>query len=70
MTDGVGAADDPWTLTPADHALVLSKHGETRLGFAIAGVDITFPCHRFSCLRPDPLVAGGDTISSVQRELL
>jgi Domain of unknown function (DUF4158) len=35
MTDGVGAADDPWTLTPADHALVMSKRGETRLGFAI-----------------------------------
>jgi Domain of unknown function (DUF4158) len=35
MTDGVGAADDPWTLTPADHALVMSKRGENRLGFAI-----------------------------------
>jgi Domain of unknown function (DUF4158) len=35
MTDGGGAADDPWTLTPADHALVMSKRGETRLGFAI-----------------------------------
>ena len=35
MTDGVGGADDPWTLTPSDHALVMSKRGETRLGFAI-----------------------------------
>jgi hypothetical protein len=35
MTDGVGTADDPWTLTPTDHALVISKRGETRLGFAI-----------------------------------
>jgi len=35
MTDGVGTADDPWTLTPSDHALVMSKRGETRLGFAI-----------------------------------
>jgi hypothetical protein len=35
MTDGVGAAGEPWTLTPADHALVMSKRGETRLGFAI-----------------------------------
>jgi hypothetical protein len=35
MTDGGGAADDPWTLTPSDHALVMSKRGETRLGFAI-----------------------------------
>ncbi len=35
MTAGVGAADDQWTLTPEEHALVMSKHGETRLGFAI-----------------------------------
>ena len=35
MTDGVGAADDPWTLTAADHAMVMSRRGETRLGFAI-----------------------------------
>jgi hypothetical protein len=35
MTDGVGGADDPWTLMPADHALVMSKRSETRLGFAI-----------------------------------
>jgi hypothetical protein len=34
MTEGVGTADDPWTLTPADHALVMFKRGETRLGFA------------------------------------
>ena len=35
MTEGVGGADDPWTLMPADHALVISKRSETRLGFAI-----------------------------------
>src|ERR1017187_7478095 len=35
MTDGVGTADHPWTLMPTDHALVMSKRGETRLGFAI-----------------------------------
>jgi hypothetical protein len=35
MTDGVGGADEPWTLTPSNHALVMSKRGETRLGFAI-----------------------------------
>jgi hypothetical protein len=35
MTDGVGAADDQWTLAPEEHALVMSKHGGTRLGFAI-----------------------------------
>ena len=35
MTDAVAAADDPWTLTPEDHTLVMSKHGGTRLGFAI-----------------------------------
>ena len=33
--DGAGAADDQWTLTPEDHALVMSKRGGTRLGFAI-----------------------------------
>lgn len=31
----VGAEDDQWTLTPEEHALVMSKHGGTRLGFAI-----------------------------------
>jgi hypothetical protein len=35
MTEGVGTADDPWTLTLDDHALVMSKRVETRLGFAI-----------------------------------
>jgi TnpA family transposase len=35
MTDGVGSADDPWTLMPTDRALVMSKRVETRLGFAI-----------------------------------
>lgn len=35
MTDGITGAADQWTLTPADHALVMSKHGRTQLGFAI-----------------------------------
>ncbi len=35
MTNGVGGADDPWTLAPGDHALVMSKHRTNRLGFAI-----------------------------------
>lgn len=35
MMDGVGPADDSWILAPGDHALVMSKHGGTRLGFAI-----------------------------------
>jgi hypothetical protein len=29
------ADDDPWILAPGDHALVMSKRGRTRLGFAI-----------------------------------
>jgi TnpA family transposase len=32
MMDGV---EDPWILAPGDHALVMSKRGKTRLGFAI-----------------------------------
>ena len=35
MTNGVGADDDRWTLTPEDHVMVISKHRGTRLGFAI-----------------------------------
>ena len=35
MMDGVDTADDPWILAPGDHALVMSKRGRTRLGFAI-----------------------------------
>jgi hypothetical protein len=35
MMDGVDAVDDPWILAPGDHALVMSKRGRTRLGFAI-----------------------------------
>ena len=35
MTNGVGADDDRWTLTPEDHVMVNSKHRGTRLGFAI-----------------------------------
>jgi hypothetical protein len=35
MMDGVDIADDPWVLVPGDHALVMSKRGRTRFGFAI-----------------------------------
>jgi TnpA family transposase len=35
MMDGVDTDDDPWILAPGDHALVMSKRGRTRLGFAI-----------------------------------
>lgn len=35
MIDAVAPADAQWILTPEDHALVMSKHGATRLGFAI-----------------------------------
>ena len=35
MTNGVGGTDDPWTLAPGDHALVMSKRRTNRLGFAI-----------------------------------
>ena len=35
MMDGVDTAEDPWILAPGDHALVMSKRGRTRLGFAI-----------------------------------
>ena len=35
MTGGVRAPDESWTLTPADHALVMSRHRRTRLGFAV-----------------------------------
>jgi hypothetical protein len=35
MMGGVDTADDPWILAPGDHALVMSKRGRTRLGFAI-----------------------------------
>ena len=35
MTSRVGTPDESWTLTPEDHALALSKHRRTRLGFAV-----------------------------------
>ncbi len=35
MTDSVGADDGQWTLAPEEHALVMSKHSGTRLGFAV-----------------------------------
>ena len=35
MMDGVDTDNDPWILAPGDHALVMSKRGRTRLGFAI-----------------------------------
>ena len=35
MMDGVDTDDDPWILAPGDNALVMSKRGRTRLGFAI-----------------------------------
>ena len=35
MTRRVGAPDESWTLTPEDHALAMSKHRRTRLGFAV-----------------------------------
>ena len=35
MTSRVGAPDELWTLTPEDHALAMSKHRRTRLGFAV-----------------------------------
>lgn len=35
MKAGANTPDDSWILTPGDHALVMSKHGKTRLGFAI-----------------------------------
>ena len=35
MTSRVGAPDESWTLTPEDHALAMSKHRRTRLGFAV-----------------------------------
>ena len=35
MTSRVGAPDESWHLTPEDHALAMSKHRRTRLGFAV-----------------------------------
>jgi hypothetical protein len=35
MVEPVLGADDQWTLTPDDHALVMNKHRANRLGFAI-----------------------------------
>jgi hypothetical protein len=43
MMGGVDTADDLWILAPGDHALVMSKRGRTRLGFAIL---LAFFCDR------------------------
>ena len=35
MVEPIVGADDQWTLTPDDQALVMNKHRANRLGFAI-----------------------------------
>jgi hypothetical protein len=35
MTINAESTDDQWVLTPEDHALAMSRHRNTRLGFAV-----------------------------------